>query len=1129
MRPFFADKTSIQTGKGDHQMTFSKTAAVVLCAGAIVLATGAQAAPRQVLLKHVPQAVRESRRVGPLASMARLNLAIGLPLRNAAELETVLNEVTDPSSPNYRQYLSASEFTERFGPTQEDYDKLIAFLEANGLTVSGKHPNRMILDVSGPVAAIDKTFHVNLMIWEHATRGRFFAPNTDPWLDVDVDVLDITGLDNFVLPKPMDVKVLPLATAAPMVTGSGPYGLFTGKDFRAAYAPGVTRTGAGQSIGLFELDGFYASDVQANFKQAGLPAVPVQTVLLDGFNGAPGSANIEVILDIMMAAYMAPGANIVVYEGYNWNDVLNRMATDNVAKQLSSSWCFSPINATTEQIFKQMIAQGQSLLQASGDSGAYHGWIMPPADDPNVTVVGGTALTTNGPGGTWLSETTWSGSGGGASTSYSIPSYQQNMNLAAIGGSNTMRNIPDVALTAAVQMFLIYNNGQITAVGGTSAAAPLWAGFLALANEQAAATGKPPAGFLNPTIYALGTSSTYATMMHDISTGSNGYSASAGYDLATGWGTPAGQSLINALTAMSPPSFTLSAAPGSVTVRAGSSATSTITITPKNGFSGNVTLSATGLPAGVTASFGPSTAAATSTLTLTATSAALAGAATVTVTGVAGSLTASAKLSLTVSTPGFTLAASPSSVSIMQGATGSTTLTLTPVNGFSGTANLAVSGLPIGVTAAFSPASLTSTGKLTLTVAASAPTGTAAATVTATSGSISAKTTVSVAVAAAPGFKLSAPASSVNVVAGGKGTVSITVQPQNGFTGTVALAASGLPAGLSASFNPASTASSSTLTITATTAAALKSSQFTVSGTSGSLIASLPFTVTVVPPPDFGITVAPANLTVVPGGKGAAAVLIAPLNGFAGNITLAASGLAAGVTTAFSPLANSGWFLATFSAVTSAAAGTTKVTVTATSGTLSHGAVLNLTVLGPPSGTAVVDLSPYYNVSASAVDNVPFTGGGLDGGGRSYSGMQLGASQSVAGAVFSLGPMGVTDAVSGVTASLPQGKFTTLRLLATGVNGNQPSQVFTVTYTDGTSSQFTQSLSDWYTPQNYAGETRAVTTAYRSNSTGTLDSRAFYLYAYSFSLNTAKTVKSVTLPQNRNVVVMAMTLGGAVH
>ena len=259
----------------------------------------------------------------------------------------------------------------------------------------------------------------------------------------------------------MDLKSRPLTGGIALTTGSGPSGLFSGNDFRAAYAPAVTLNGAGQSVGLFELDGFYPADVKANFTQAGLAPVPTQTVLLDGFNGAPGSANVEVTLDIMMAAYMAPGAsNIIVYEGTNWNDVLNRMATDNLASQLSSSWCFSPTNATTEQIFKQYIAQGQSLFQASGDSGAYQGPIMPPADDPNVTVVGGTSLTTARAGGAWQSETAWSGSGGGVSTTWPIPSYQQAAMMTAAHGSASMRNIPDVALTADVQIFLICNNGQ---------------------------------------------------------------------------------------------------------------------------------------------------------------------------------------------------------------------------------------------------------------------------------------------------------------------------------------------------------------------------------------------------------------------------------------------------------------------------------------------------------------------------------------------------------------------------------------------------------------------------------------------------------------------------------------------
>jgi subtilase family serine protease len=354
-------------------------------AGVMVLAMGSiEAAPTQTLLKHVPKAVAESRQLGPVAGTATLHLAIGLPLRNPEELDRLVDQIADPRSSSYRQYLSASEFAERFGPTQQDYDKLIEFVEQNGFRVSEKHANRVILDITGTAGAINKMLHISLTAWDHPTRGRFFAPDRDPSLDFDVQVLNITGLDNFVVPRPMDLKAMSLSSPLPLTSGSGPSGLFLGKDFRAAYAPGVTLTGAGQTIGLVEFDGFYAADVTANFSQAGLPAVAVSTVLLDGFNGAPGSSNIEVILDIAMAGYMAPGAKVIVYEGNYPDDVLNRMATDNSAKQLSCSWGYG-IDAATEQIFKQMIAQGQSFFTASGDSGAYSNGIMPPADDPNVT------------------------------------------------------------------------------------------------------------------------------------------------------------------------------------------------------------------------------------------------------------------------------------------------------------------------------------------------------------------------------------------------------------------------------------------------------------------------------------------------------------------------------------------------------------------------------------------------------------------------------------------------------------------------------------------------------------------------------------------------------------------------
>jgi hypothetical protein len=239
--------------------------------------------------------------------------------------------------------------------------------------------------------------------------------------------------------------------------------------------------------------------------------------------------------------------------------MLNRMATDNLAKQLSCSW-YQPGaagNPAADQIFQQMAAQGQSFYNASGDNDAYTGLISFPGDTPYLTQVGGTTLTTTGPGGAWVSETVWNrnngiGSGGGISTQYPIPSWQTNINMTPGQGSTTLRNVPDVALTS--EGVYVRANGANYNVGGTSCAAPLWAGFGALINQQAAVSGHAPVGFVTPAIYALGSSPNYTACFHDTTTGNNTNSSSptkfyavTGYDLCTGWGTPAGQNLINAL------------------------------------------------------------------------------------------------------------------------------------------------------------------------------------------------------------------------------------------------------------------------------------------------------------------------------------------------------------------------------------------------------------------------------------------------------------------------------------------------------------------------------------------------------------------------------------------------------
>lgn len=342
------------------------------------------------------------------------------------------------------------------------------------------------------------------------------------------------------------------------------------------------------------------------------------------------------------------------------------------------------------------------------------------------------------------------------------------------------------------------------------------------------------------------------------------------------------------------------------------------------------------------------------------------------------------------------------------------------------------------------------------------------------------------------------------------------------------MTATGLPTGITASFSPASATANSTLTLTAAGSAAQKTTQFTINGVSGSVTATLPFTVTVTPPPDFAISLNPASLHIVQGGKGSSAIAIAPINGFAGTIALSASGLPSGVTASFTAV-NPQLALALITVNGTAAAGVSQVNLTATSGALTHTVALSLTVLAPPAGTATVDLSASYNLSGSAIDNLPFTGGGLDGSGRSYSGSLLGASQNVSSVLYGIGPMGLPDAVTGQTVALPAGQFASLKMLATGVNGNEPGQTLTVTYTDGSTSVFTQNMSDWHTPQSYTGEAQALIMNYRDNSTGTTDGEVFMLYGYSFNLNAAKTVRSIALPQNRNVVVLAITLTGGAN
>jgi uncharacterized repeat protein (TIGR01451 family) len=549
---------------------------------------------------HVPSVVAhgQARAIGHVDAEKTVNLSLGLPLRNRPSLTNLLNQIYDPASANYAHYLTPQQFTEHFGPTEKDYQAVIQFARKNGLKVTGTPGNRMLLSVSGRAADVERAFAVTLNRYQHPTEAReFYAPDREPSVPEGLPVQDISGLDDFRRPHPNfhlkpGTTPVPLETAAPKIksaaavnpdatTGSGPQGNYIGDDFRRAYVPGTTLNGAGQTVALVQFDGYFASDIALYETLAGRPNVPLQNVLIDGFSGTPtgNGGEVEVSLDIEMVISMAPAvAKVILYEGnpFNFipNDVYNQIAVDNSARQVSSSWGgIGGPNLTADQIFQEMALQGQTFFHATGDSDAFLPGeiddpfgLFEPSSNPFLTQVGATTLTMNGAGASYSSETVWNlgvrlgpqfdgiGSSGGISTFYAIPSWQTNINMTLPKGSTTARNVPDVALTGD-DIFVIADGGfAFPGTGGTSCAAPLWAGFTALVNQQAVINGHPPVGFINPALYAIASTPSYTNCFHDTVTGNNEWSGSPGlfsavrgYDLCTGLGTPNGVNLINAL------------------------------------------------------------------------------------------------------------------------------------------------------------------------------------------------------------------------------------------------------------------------------------------------------------------------------------------------------------------------------------------------------------------------------------------------------------------------------------------------------------------------------------------------------------------------------------------------------
>jgi len=492
-----------------------------------------------------------------------MSIGVNLELRNEAQLQTFIAQVSDRKSPNYGHYLTPDQFVANYAPTQTQVQQVIDQLRASGLSVSSVSSNRTIVDASGPVSAVEAAFGVTISDWHDRDQNRdFFGNDTEPTLPAAIAsyVVGVAGLNNH--------YPLHRLGSAPKVGGTGPAGGYTPNELKKAYdvipLASAGYTGSGQALGLLELDGFRQSNITTYDMHYGLGSPAPSTVLVDGGPGPLGAGEIEVELDIEVMHAIAPAAPITVWEGPNTNqgvnDTYNAMVTSNTTKSNSTSWGICEPQTTQaemttlDNIFKQGAAQGQSFFAASGDYGAYDCGdnrltVDSPASDPYITAAGGTTLTLNADG-TYKSESVWSnpnafptptGSGGGLSSYFARPSWQTGPGVANTY-SNGKRQVPDISSDAdpntGYSVYITNGGTGWTVVGGTSAAAPSWAALTGVYNQYAAANGKPNLGLANPTLYSAGSNAQPYAPYHDVTSGDNlYYAATPNWDYATGWGS----------------------------------------------------------------------------------------------------------------------------------------------------------------------------------------------------------------------------------------------------------------------------------------------------------------------------------------------------------------------------------------------------------------------------------------------------------------------------------------------------------------------------------------------------------------------------------------------------------------
>ena len=489
-------------------------------------------------------------------------------LRSKAPTRSLVDDSAQADKlPAQRQYLSREDYAAVHGADARDIAKLVAFAQAHQLVVVESSAARRSVVLSGTATTLSVAFGATLQQYEH--DGGTFRGRTGP-ISVPVDLAGIVegvfGLDDRPQASPHFQRLHPEGELVSRAAGAA-NASFTPPQLAALYQFPTGLDGSGQCIGIVELGGgFKPADIKAYFTGLGLPVPSVKAIRVDGGRNHPTNANSadgEVMLDIEVAAAIAPKALIAVYFAPNTDqgflDAITMAVHDSVNKPavISISWGSAESHWTAQgmtqfdQAFQAAAAMGVTVCCAAGDNGSSDGvadgqpHVDFPASSPFALGCGGTRLTASGQ--TISAEVVWnanaisSATGGGVSGFFALPAYQANAHVPPATGAGG-RGVPDVAGDAdPASGYQVRVDGQSLVIGGTSAVAPLWAGLIALMNQKLG----HPVGFLNPLLYG---SLAGRGLFNDIVSGNNGsFSAGPGWDACTGWGSPIGSKLLHAL------------------------------------------------------------------------------------------------------------------------------------------------------------------------------------------------------------------------------------------------------------------------------------------------------------------------------------------------------------------------------------------------------------------------------------------------------------------------------------------------------------------------------------------------------------------------------------------------------